>query len=70
MQQRSWREGLAVALVVVLCGLIVLCLVVLDKAKHAWMALLVYACLYVAIALVERRSSGRYGRPGPPGGES
>jgi Ca2+/Na+ antiporter len=50
------RESVSVAIVVVLCTAIVVSLVVLDKNQHTWMALLVYACVYVAIALVERRS--------------
>ena len=51
-----FKEGTSVALVVVLCTAIIVSLVVLDKNNHTWMALLVYACVYVAIALVERRS--------------
>jgi len=50
------KESASVAIIVVLCTAIIVSLVVLDKNKHTWMALLVYACVYVAIALVERRS--------------
>ena len=53
------REGVVVAAIVVLCTAIVVSLVVLDRGHHTWMALLVYACLYVAIAMVERRSGKR-----------
>ncbi len=50
---------MSVAVIVVLCTAIIASLVVLDRNDHTWMALLVYACLYVAIAVVERRS-GRH----------
>ena len=50
------KEGVVVAIIFVLCTAIIVSLVVLDKNGHAWMALLVYACVYVAIALAERRS--------------
>jgi len=57
MKHRAIREMAVVALVALLWGTIVLCLVVLDRNDHAWMALLVYACVYVAIAAVQRRSA-------------
>lgn len=50
------KDGVLVALIVVLCASIVVSLVVLDRYDQTWMALVVYACLYVAIALAERRS--------------
>ena len=50
------KEGVSVAAIVVLCTAIIASLVVLDRDNHTWLALLVYACVYVAIALVERRS--------------
>ena len=59
MKIPPFKEGVSVAAVVVLCTAIIASLVVLDRNDHTWMALLVYACVYVAIALVERRS-GRH----------
>lgn len=59
MKIPPFKEGVSVAAVVVLCTAIIVSLVVLDRNDHTWMALLVYACVYVAIALVERRS-GRH----------
>jgi len=56
MKRPPMKEGVSVAVVVALCAAIIVSLVVLDKNNHTWMALLVYACVYVAIALVEHRS--------------
>jgi hypothetical protein len=56
MKRPPVKDGVSVAVVVVLCTAIIVSLVVLDKKDHTWMALLVYACVYVAIALVEHRS--------------
>jgi uncharacterized protein (DUF983 family) len=50
------KESVAVAVIVVLCTMIIISLVVLDRNDHTWMALLVYICVYLAIALAERRS--------------
>jgi hypothetical protein len=50
------REGFVIAGVVALCTAIVAGLVVLDRYRHTWLALLVYACVYAVIALVERRT--------------
>ncbi len=59
MKRPPTKDGVVVAATVVLCTAIIASLVVLDKKEHTWMALLVYACVYVAIAIVEKRS----GRP-------
>jgi|GEM_PF-6752345 len=56
MKTRSKREFAAVAIITLLWGAIIACLVVLDKGNYGWMALIVYACVYVAIAKVESRS--------------
>jgi len=61
MKLRSKSEIAAIALIVLLWGLIVAALVVLDRGHYSWMALLVYACLYVAIAMVENRF-GKYSK--------
>jgi len=59
MKRPPAKDGVVVAATVVLCAAIVVSLVVLDRNEHTWMALLVYACVYVAIAIVEHRS-GRF----------
>lgn len=56
LKPRSLQEAVAVAAIVLLWGVIVACLVVLDRKNYGWMALLVYVALYVAIARVESRS--------------
>jgi len=56
MKRPPMKEGVSVAVVVALCTAIIVSLVVLDKNHQTWMALLVYACVYVAIAMVEHRS--------------
>jgi len=59
MKMPSVREGVVVAIIVLLWGAVVASLVVLDKSNHTWLALLVYASVYVAIAFVEKRNRGQ-----------
>ncbi len=52
------KDHAVVAMIFLFCAVVIVCLVELDRNHHAWMALLVYAGVYAAIAIVERRSKG------------
>ena len=56
MKPGSSRKAVVATIVLLLWSTVILSLVVLDHYHHAWMALLLYGCVYVAVAAVKRRA--------------
>jgi len=56
MKIGSPRKAAVTVLILLLWATIILSLVVLDHNHYGWMALLVYGCVYVAMAAVKRHA--------------